>query len=452
MAQLGRIGGHLLKDELVRDGVDLSFKNTVFDTALLYFDVNSAKIGINNDAPAFDLQINSDIVSTNGNATNQARFDNIIVDSTSNIRSLTGPIYVTPQTAGSYLEFQRMQSDDLDFNDNTISTKFSNTNMELQANGTGTIELQANTNVTGDLSLTGNILVDGNLSSAGNVIVGDSPLDTVTIVPDLTQTIKPGTDNEHDLGQQANDSSPRRWNEIYITDNLVNTTVVNPNAVTVSSQMTLDGVNNQIFAIQSNEDIELLPDTGITFIESTKWENNDITNLLNTPLTFSNTGIGYVRFMGDNAIRIPAGADSTRPSNPELGDTRWNTDEQYMESFLGAVESVSSAGNVSGLVNQTQTGITGTTSGNGVNAQFTFTISGGSLTVTVTTAGYSYVTGDTIIVLGTVFTGGTTPANDITLTVGAQTKGGYVISTGGGEEVTTGVMEDLGNVYSLILG
>ena len=216
MAQLGRIGGHLLKDELVRDGVDLSFKNTVFDTALLYFDVNSAKIGINNDAPAFDLQINSDIVSTNGNATNQARFDNIIVDSTSNIRSLTGPIYVTPQTAGSYLEFQRMQSDDLDFNDNTISTKFSNTNMELQANGTGTMELQANTNVTGDLSLTGNILVDGNLSSAGNVIVGDSPLDTVTIVPDLTQTIKPGTDNEHDLGQQANDSSPRRWNEIYI--------------------------------------------------------------------------------------------------------------------------------------------------------------------------------------------------------------------------------------------
>ena len=92
-----------------------------------------------------------------------------------------------------------------------------------------------------------------------------------------------------------------------------------------------------------------------------------IRNELNTstPVQFASTGAGYLRFMGSNAFVIPAGDSSTRPSAPELGDTRWNTDEQYLECFDGSV---------------------------------------------------------------------------------------YVIATGGGDEVTEELMEELGNVYSLILG
>jgi hypothetical protein len=88
----------------------------------------------------------------------------------------------------------------------------------------------------------------------------------------------------------------------------------------------------------------LSPDTGITRIESTRWQDNDITNLLNTPLTFASTGIGYVRFMGDNAILLPAGTSGERPASPEVGDTRWNVTEQYLECFDGSVYVISTGG------------------------------------------------------------------------------------------------------------
>jgi hypothetical protein len=101
--------------------------------------------------------------------------------------------------------------------------------------------------------------------------------------------------------------------------------------------MRLDGNNNQIFAIQSNDDIALLPDTGIVYIEQTKWQDSDITNLLDTPLTFASLGIGYTRFMGDNAILIPAGTISERRPTPEVGETRWNTELGYLECFDGNV-------------------------------------------------------------------------------------------------------------------
>jgi hypothetical protein len=85
-----------------------------------------------------------------------------------------------------------------------------------------------------------------------------------------------------------------------------------PQSAVVSDQLRLDGDINKISAIQSNDDVLLLPDTGITRIESTQWQDNDITNLLNTPLTFASTaGIGYLRFIGDNGFVIPAGTVGT---------------------------------------------------------------------------------------------------------------------------------------------
>ena len=135
--------------------------------------------------------------------------------------------------------------------------------------------------------------------------------------------------------------------------------------MTVSDQMTLDGINNKLSTIQSNEDFLLSPDTGITYIERTKWQDSDITNLNNTPLTIASTGAGYYVFADDNAILIPAGTDAERRVAPEVGETRWNTDQGYLECYDGTI---------------------------------------------------------------------------------------WIISTGGGEEVTDTIMNDLGNVWTLILG
>ena len=55
MSQVGRISGPLLKDNLLRNGVDLSFSNTLGTDYVLYLDVSTSTLGITKDVPATDL-------------------------------------------------------------------------------------------------------------------------------------------------------------------------------------------------------------------------------------------------------------------------------------------------------------------------------------------------------------------------------------------------------------
>ena len=552
MAQLGRITGPLLKQNLHRDNVDLKFSNTTFDsTPVLFLDVVNGRVGIKNDTPQFDLDVSTEIKSTNVQVDAVAKIDNVLISAPATFSTTLGPLNIMPQTAGSYMVFQRMRSDDLEFNDNTISGLNTNQTIELKPSGTGTVEVFTSTNIYGNLGVTGNITLDGDLTKLGNLIVGDELYDpdtglgdTVEIIPDFSQSIIPGDDGIWELGRDQLDSSPRRWNQAFITDNLVNTDTPLPLEVRVSDQQKLDGVNNEIFALQSNDDMILAPDSGINIIEWTQWNNisatstaadisgftltiggtitgtfvpgmllsgvgiipgtiitgtstgsdsagtytvnfnydgsgsrppptgtititgatDAITNLTDpgtggpriipeTPLTFANTGIGYLRFTDTNGFLVPTGSDAERPSRPELGDTRWNDQQNFLEVFAGTIESVTGIANVSGLANQSVSELTGTTNGYGQNAEFTISISGGALnTITITEVGQGYSAGDIITILGNKFVGGSTPANDVVLTVGSQTDDGYQLSTGGGAEIDVPFMEDLGDVYSLMLG
>lgn len=445
VASLGRISGKLLAGNLLRNGSDLTFRNAPTDDDLLYLDVNNMRLGINNDAPLYDLHIDTDVRTTVLNVTDNARIDNITIDAAGSFGSYTGPINIVTSDVFAILNFNTLKSDYIEITNNRINS-LDNRNIQLDPNGTGYVIFEANTETLGDVDVVGNITMGGNLRADGTITVGDNILDTVTINTDFTQSIIPGTDLTYDLGTPS-----KRWAELHspVWQQVIDW---QPNAFIVSEQTWIDGVANKISAIQSNEDLTLAPDTGVVYIERTKWQDDDITNLDNTALTFASTGIGYTRFMGTNAMLIPAGSDLERPGSPELGDTRWNTDLDYLECFAGLIESVSATGSVVGLINQTKTSISGTTNGLGTGATFTLSIFSDILSITITAVGQGYLAGDTITIIGTVFTGGTTPANDIELTIGSQTNGGYVIATGGGETVTTEIMEDLGNVYSLILG
>jgi hypothetical protein len=286
----------------------------------------------------------------------------------------------------------------------------SNSNIVLDPNGSGTVELQATTNATGDVAVTGNITIGGNLVGRGTITVGDSPYDTVSVTPDLTQSILPGADAAYDIG-----STSMRWGSMYVPDwKQVNNLA--PYRINVSDQTLIDGVANKISGTQSNEDISISPDSGITQIEQLRFNGSVITNLVNSgltgtpgvlsiynpglgytdgqvislagtrfnitttgggaistisavdnisayigqgvfaliqgsntsaqftvsgytstnPMTFAGTGTGYLQFTGDGAISLPSGPTAERPTNPEVGDTRWNTDLQYMECFDGS--------------------------------------------------------------------------------------------------------------------
>jgi hypothetical protein len=368
MSQLGRIGGQVLTDNLLRAGVDLAF-----ETDLLYLDVANQRIGIKDSTPIYDLDVNSEIVTNNLTVSTQLSIDNIVVNSPNTFTTSVGGIDIF--IAGSDIYHDRLATANLDVNDNYISS-FSNSNITLDPSGSGTVEFLANTNIVGDLVVgttvaPRNINISGDLSKQGSLILGDQIIDTVTINTDFAQSIIPGDDLVWSIGENTGDSSPRRWAQLHSPDWTNITTGawpgsgLRPQTMTVSDQMSLDGGINKISAIQSNEDMLLSPDTGIVYVESTKWQNSDITNLLNTPLTLGSTGIGYTQFVGTDAMLIPAGDNSQRRLTPEVGETRWNIEIGYLECFDGTI---------------------------------------------------------------------------------------WVISTGGGEEVTNVIMEDLGHVYTLILG
>lgn len=343
-ASLGRISGKALSANLLRNGNDLTFRNGSTDPDLLYLDVNNMRIGINTDSPVYDLDVSSLITTTDFDVTNRLTVDNVIIDAAGYFSTTVGPLNIVPTGLTTEIVYQRSTTDNLELNNNTISS-FSNSNIVFDPNGTGTVELQSTTNITGDVSVIGNIRVDGDLSAGDNIIIGDTPLDVVTIVPDFTQSIIPGDNNTWSLGEDTGDSSPRRWSVLQSHD-LSTTVTVRPDTAIVDNELRLNGIANTIFALQTDADVLLNPDTGIVYIEDTKWETDSITNLNNTPLTFANTGIGYVRYMGSNGVVIPSGADSERRPTPEVGETRWNTDSNYLECFDGTVWAVSTGGGI----------------------------------------------------------------------------------------------------------
>jgi hypothetical protein len=345
MSQLGRIGGQVLTDNLLRAGVDLAF-----ETDLLYLDVNNTRIGVKTSTPIYDLDVNSGIRTTDITIDNQIAVGNIRITAPNTFTTSVGGIDVYIN-GGGQLFHDRLATANLVLDGNLISS-IANSNIVLDPNGSGTVELIADTNITGDLAVSGNISMSGNLTGLGTLTFGDQTIDTVTINTDFTQSIIPGDDLTFAMGSDAGDSSARRWSQAhspswsYITTGAWPGSGLRPQSAVVSDQLRLDGEINKISAIQSNDDILLNPHTGIVHVESTTWQNNNITNLLNTPLTLAATSTGYYTISGTNAMIIPSGSDLDRRALPDVGETRWNTDQDYLECFDGTIWAVSTGGGI----------------------------------------------------------------------------------------------------------
>ena len=339
MTQLGRISGPILTPNLERDGVNLAFQNNPGPNVLLQIDVNNSRIGINKSAPEVDLNINGYVKTTDLIVDNQAIFENLIFNANGTISTVVGPINISPAGAGAVINLDRVLTAQLEINGNSIKNYTTNGSIVLNPNSTAPVTIQSSTSILGNLAVTGNTVLSGDLSAADNIIVGDSPLDVVVVSPDFTQDIIPGVDNTYDLGQ-----SVKRWSQLHVADDLTHANLVLPQAVLISDQMRLDGVTGQIISVQSNEDIRITPFTGVTTIERTQWQANTVTNLNNSAIIITSTGIGYSKFVGTNGFVMPAGDNSQRRANPEEGETRWNTDLEYVECYDGTVWQLSTGG------------------------------------------------------------------------------------------------------------
>lgn len=216
MSQVGRIGGGVLKSNLERQGVDLAF-----ETDLLYLDVNNSRIGINTTSMASPdvLTTISPIRTTNAITTGTFNLGSFelqgnsitqLVENTINLNS-TGDIFATG-----------IETANLKFDENELSSTTDNTNIEIRPNGTGTIEIQSSWNSTGNIHSTGNITFGGSL------VLGDSIEDSVDFEADVNSDLIPDSSNASALGIQT-----KRWNAIY--SNLLNGTSTYVDNVIVES-------------------------------------------------------------------------------------------------------------------------------------------------------------------------------------------------------------------------
>ena len=205
-SQNGRIGGGVLKDNLLRQGVDLNFKNTSNDTALLHLDVNNSKIGINTEAATDALTVPTTLASSNLISTYN-NIANFTIDE-SQIVALGGDGFINFNAANNIFA-TAIATDDLKIDFNTISTTTPDTNIELRPNGNGTVNINSNWNITGSLHATGNI------QTVGDFTFGSGDEDNVTFAADVNSSIIPDQTNTSSIG-----SASKQWLDLYT--NLVN--------------------------------------------------------------------------------------------------------------------------------------------------------------------------------------------------------------------------------------
>ena len=197
---IGRISGPLLKADLLREGVNLAF-----ETDLLYLDVVNSRIGINTASPQYDLDVNGVIRSTGLQVSTLADIADITV--TGSTIETSQPV-LTLGTADNVVYQNKLTVDNIDIghiDSNVISTNGANTNLELNPNGTGTVEIFADTNVYGDIVATGSVIAEGNIT------IGDANTDNVTFNAEITSDIIPDQTNTYSLGKIG-----QQWQDVWV--------------------------------------------------------------------------------------------------------------------------------------------------------------------------------------------------------------------------------------------
>ena len=196
MAQLGRISGPILKDNLLREGVDIAF-----ETDLLYIDVNNDKIGVKTNSPSSDFHVDGNSSTTNLIIDTLANYGSVYMQPTGNIGTMFGDLNFNPTR--SVVVPGTLETEDIQISNYYIATKDANQNLELRTNGVGTVE-------TNDLQVNANLHATGDITADGNIILGSDDTDNITFNADVISNIIPDQNDTFDLGE-----TNKTWNNLY---------------------------------------------------------------------------------------------------------------------------------------------------------------------------------------------------------------------------------------------
>ena len=234
---VGRISGPLLKENLVRNGIDLAF-----ETDLLYLDVNNQRIGVKTTTPTHEVQVAGTTNTTNLLVDTQANLADVVVSGST---ISTTNQYLNLGTLDNVVYQNKARIDSIDIEGNVISTNSSNANLEFRPNGTGTVDVHSNMNVTGNIHATGNITADGDIT------IGDANTDSIILNAEIASNIIPDANNTYALGSNPA-TGGKEWNDVWV-NNFYATNII-------SDGLDVDGIDltlrqgNTIYVAENGND------------------------------------------------------------------------------------------------------------------------------------------------------------------------------------------------------
>ncbi|MEK9804685.1 MAG: LamG-like jellyroll fold domain-containing protein [Euryarchaeota archaeon] len=282
-------------------------------------------------------------------------------------------------SSNSFVSSDTFSTGDIIIEDNYITTTNSNSNLELRASGTGSIDF-------GDISINQSTITvapgnDLDISlGTGNIVNFDS---TESIVlPSGTTADRPATpvagmvrfntdigdyegydgtswsglggvfDDDRDtyitaeLTPGANDGVIRFYSNGSLAASLDGTGLNTP-------RIEIDNIlieNTSISAVNTNTDMSFQANgTGSVVLENFAINESTITNTAPASnMEIVQTGTGYLKFGDAEGFVIPVGTSLERPPVPQTGVTRFNTTDSRVEVYDGQ-NWVSVAGSASGI-------------------------------------------------------------------------------------------------------
>lgn len=283
------------------------------------------------------------------------------------ITGLFGNNNIIVTGAGSYVSVPNVK-----IQNNQISATATNDDLQFYGNGTGGVVLD------GKLKITNNVISNVWPSATTNSQKGIyfTPTGTGNLVINSTKFLKLPVSNDStkvlsasgEIRQNSTTGSyegylstgPESFTNLYdvdrntyitpeltigANDNILRFGVNGTVRATIdSSKLTTPAmqVGNLIISTNyinnpfSNSDINLTPSgTGSINFNNMLVKDDTITNTLDSALVLKNTGTGYVKFNGTYGVVFPSGNTSERRDTPELGETRYNTQLEYMEVYNG---------------------------------------------------------------------------------------------------------------------
>jgi hypothetical protein len=323
---VGRISGPLLKDNLLRNGVNLAF-----ETNLLYLDVVNSRVGINTKSPTHDLSVNGTTRTTNLYITNSAQLG-LVTFSGSTVSSLNSTISFSPQGPNATVYQGTALVGNFSLTANTLSSTNTNGDINFTANGSGSINLNNNVLVTGNIHATGNITADGNIT------LGNASTDTVTFDAEIASSIIPSQNNQYNLGSPSLTWATVYANNITSTSNTFGNVTISGNTITTTTgnlNLTANG-------------------SGSVQIQNIAVNNNVISSVgTNANIVLTPQGTGSVVVNGASFI-VPVGTTLQRPNPASNGMIRYNTDLSRYEGYTGTGSYWAVLGGVSSIDGKTR--------------------------------------------------------------------------------------------------